>query len=66
MLVGIGDMTKASLQQKQDVCNNPESFLMFALAAYIYQNPPDGADAILFLDAGLPQIAATAIAKARW
>lgn len=33
----------------QDVENNPESFVYFAMAAYIYLNPPPGVSGALFI-----------------
>ncbi|KAK3941415.1 hypothetical protein QBC46DRAFT_382650 [Diplogelasinospora grovesii] len=47
------DVLTAGKNQAGDTYRNPESFAFFALAAYMYLNPPSGAEAILFLG-GLP------------
>ncbi|THV51915.1 hypothetical protein BGAL_0095g00310 [Botrytis galanthina] len=60
----LGDASSASIAGNSDVVNNPESFVYLAMAAYVYQNPPAGADATLYLEAGLPQIAKDAIKNA--
>ncbi|KAI0476853.1 hypothetical protein F4859DRAFT_521429 [Xylaria cf. heliscus] len=45
------------------VTNNAESYVFFAMAAYMYQNPPSGTPAVLWLNGGYPSIATDAIAK---
>jgi len=41
------------LEELVYIPNNPESFVLFAVASYIYQNPPAGKNPILFAG-GLP------------
>ncbi|KAF5869955.1 uncharacterized protein Bfra_010100 [Botrytis fragariae] len=60
----LGAASSASLAGNSDVINNPESYVYLAMAAYVYQNPPAGADATLYLEAGLPQKATDAIKNA--
>ncbi|KAF2634389.1 hypothetical protein P280DRAFT_361918, partial [Massarina eburnea CBS 473.64] len=43
----------AGSRQKGDTYRNPESFVFFAMAAYMYLHPPEGKDAVLFV-AGKP------------
>jgi hypothetical protein len=39
-----------------DTYRNPESFVFFAMATYMYLNPPEGKDAVLFVG-GKPTLA---------
>ncbi len=42
------------LGAKLNCVNNPESYMLFSLSAYLYQNAPDGMDPMIFLKGGLP------------
>lgn len=42
------------LADKLQCVINPESYVMFSLAAYLYQNPPEGMKPMLFLSSGKP------------
>jgi hypothetical protein len=57
-------MSRASLGDdlgaKLDCVNNPESYVMFSLAAFMYQNPPQGIEPMLFLKAGKPDLTSEA------
>lgn len=53
---------------REQIPNNPESFVSFALAAYMYANPPETPDgstekpAVLFARDGFPHTASTFMA----
>jgi hypothetical protein len=60
LLEGIKDLSSASLSDdigaKLNVVNNAESYVMFSLACYMYQNPPAGMKAAAFLTGGIAQL----------
>ncbi|KAJ8126288.1 hypothetical protein O1611_g7350 [Lasiodiplodia mahajangana] len=64
---GLVAASRASVNKQPEirlrVTNNAESYVLFAMAAYMYQNPPGGTPAVLWLNGGYPGIATDAIAK---
>jgi hypothetical protein len=59
-LANINRLSAASIGDdfgdKLNVVNNAESYVMFSLACYMYQNPPAGRKAAAFLTGGLAQL----------
>ncbi|KAH7346765.1 hypothetical protein BKA65DRAFT_503209 [Rhexocercosporidium sp. MPI-PUGE-AT-0058] len=45
----IVDVLRAAGNKAVDIPNNPESFVFFAVAVYLYLNPPEGKEAVLYL-----------------
>lgn len=48
---------------KATLTGNAESYLYFAMAAYMYLNAPDSTPTVLFLQGGLPMLTSDAVAK---